>query len=109
MLVCCLNNYGRLQNNPYFCVFKYARTVKQKVRNEAAANHVANGLLKENRRPGNSTLFSEKFCEKMWDFVWAALFASQTEKKSGKVRDKKLDAESYCRPHHKAGQRKNGV
>ena len=25
----------RLQNSPYFCVFKYARAVKQKVRNEA--------------------------------------------------------------------------
>ena len=25
---------GRLQNNPYFCVFKYARAVKQKVWNE---------------------------------------------------------------------------
>ena len=24
----------RLQNSPYFCVFKYARAVKQKVRNE---------------------------------------------------------------------------
>ena len=28
------NAYG-LQNSPYFCVFKYARTVKQKVWNEA--------------------------------------------------------------------------
>ena len=26
---------GRLQNSPYFCVFKYARSVKQKVWNEA--------------------------------------------------------------------------
>ena len=26
---------GRLQNSPYFCVFKYARRVKQKVCNEA--------------------------------------------------------------------------
>ena len=26
---------GRLQNSPYFCVFKYARAVKQKVWNEA--------------------------------------------------------------------------
>ena len=26
---------GRLQNSPYFCVFKYARAVKQKVCNEA--------------------------------------------------------------------------
>ena len=25
----------RLQNSPYFCVFKYARVVKQKVWNEA--------------------------------------------------------------------------
>ena len=25
----------RLQNSPYFCVFKFARTVKQKVWNEA--------------------------------------------------------------------------
>ena len=25
----------RLQNSPYFCVFKYARAVKQKVWNEA--------------------------------------------------------------------------
>ena len=25
----------RLQNNPYFCVFKYARAVKRKVWNEA--------------------------------------------------------------------------
>ena len=31
-----LSRYGlRLQNSPYFCVFKYARAVKQKVRNEA--------------------------------------------------------------------------
>ena len=27
----------RLQNSPYFCVFKYARAVKQKVCNEAEA------------------------------------------------------------------------
>ena len=27
--------YNRLQNSPYFCVFKYARAVKQKVWNEA--------------------------------------------------------------------------
>ena len=26
---------SRLQNSPYFCVFKYARAVKQKVCNEA--------------------------------------------------------------------------
>ena len=26
---------SRLQNSPYFCVFKYARAVKQKVWNEA--------------------------------------------------------------------------
>ena len=26
---------GRLQNSPYFCVFKYAGAVKQKVWNEA--------------------------------------------------------------------------
>ena len=25
----------RLQNSPYFCVFRYGRAVKQKVRNEA--------------------------------------------------------------------------
>ena len=29
-----LSEMDRLQNNPYFCVFKYARAVKQKVRNE---------------------------------------------------------------------------
>ena len=33
-----MNNKGwetnRLQNNPYFCIFKYARKVKQKVWNE---------------------------------------------------------------------------
>ena len=28
-------NIIRLQNSPYFCVFKYARAVKQKVWNEA--------------------------------------------------------------------------
>ena len=27
--------FTRLQNSPYFCIFKYARAVKQKVRNEA--------------------------------------------------------------------------
>ena len=27
--------FHRLQNSPYFCVFKYARAVKQKVWNEA--------------------------------------------------------------------------
>ena len=27
--------HNRLQNSPYFCVFKYARAVKQKVWNEA--------------------------------------------------------------------------
>ena len=32
----CDNPYCfRLQNSPYFCVFKYARAVKQKVWNEA--------------------------------------------------------------------------
>ena len=30
-----LSEMDRLQNNPYFCVFKYARAVKQKVWNEA--------------------------------------------------------------------------
>ena len=30
-----LNRRSRLQNSPYFCVFKYARAVKQKVWNEA--------------------------------------------------------------------------
>ena len=30
-----LQNRGRLQNSLYFCVFKYARAVKQKVWNEA--------------------------------------------------------------------------
>ena len=36
-LTCCRINYAshRLQNSPYFCVFKYARAVKQKVWNEA--------------------------------------------------------------------------
>ena len=29
------NNDDRLQNSPYFCVFKYARAVKEKVWNEA--------------------------------------------------------------------------
>ena len=28
-------HFARLQNSPYFCVFKYARAVKQKVWNEA--------------------------------------------------------------------------
>ena len=27
--------FNRLQNSPYFCVFKYARAVKQKIWNEA--------------------------------------------------------------------------
>ena len=30
-----LPSFPRLQNSPYFCVFKYARAVKQKVWNEA--------------------------------------------------------------------------
>ena len=36
-LTCCRINYAshRLQNSPYFCVFKYAWAVKQKVWNEA--------------------------------------------------------------------------
>ena len=36
-LTCCKINYAshRLQNSPYFCVFKYTRAVKQKVWNEA--------------------------------------------------------------------------
>ena len=33
----CNSNEDRLQNSPYFCVFKYARAVKQKVCNEAEA------------------------------------------------------------------------
>ena len=32
---CVLVNRARLQNNPYFCLFKYARTVKQQVWSEA--------------------------------------------------------------------------
>ena len=31
------HSLGRLQNSPYFCVFKYAQAVKQKVWNEAVA------------------------------------------------------------------------
>ena len=31
----CNSNEDRLQNSPYFCVFKYARAVKQKVWNDA--------------------------------------------------------------------------
>ena len=35
-IVMSLSRYGiRLQNSPYFCVFKYTRAVKQKVWNEA--------------------------------------------------------------------------
>ena len=35
-IVMSLSRYGlRLQNSPYFCVFKYARAVKQKIWNEA--------------------------------------------------------------------------
>ena len=35
-IVMSLSMYGlRLQNSPYFCVFKYARAVKQKIWNEA--------------------------------------------------------------------------
>ena len=40
-LICCLFSlliftyHYRLQNSPYFCVFKYARALKQKVCNEA--------------------------------------------------------------------------
>ena len=40
-LICCLFSlliftyHYRLQNSPYFCVFKYARALKQKVWNEA--------------------------------------------------------------------------
>ena len=30
-----ISELNRLQNSPYFCVFKYARAVKQKVWNEA--------------------------------------------------------------------------
>ena len=30
-----IHRFSRLQNSPYFCVFKYARAVKQKVWNEA--------------------------------------------------------------------------
>ena len=30
-----IRELNRLQNSPYFCVFKYARAVKQKVWNEA--------------------------------------------------------------------------
>ena len=35
--MCCPPHHTnvRLQNSPYFCVFKYARAVKQKVSNEA--------------------------------------------------------------------------
>ena len=31
----CFQPWLRLQNSPYFCVFKYARAVKQKFWNEA--------------------------------------------------------------------------
>ena len=30
-----IRSINRLQNSPYFCVFKYARAVKQKIWNEA--------------------------------------------------------------------------
>ena len=47
-------HFGRLQNSPYFCVFKYARAVKQKVWNEA-----------ENReRDWGETLFFTDFEKK---------------------------------------------
>ena len=35
MLKCSSCNWIRLQNSPYFCIFKYARAVKQKVWNDA--------------------------------------------------------------------------
>ena len=34
----------RLQNSPYFCVFKYARAVQQKVWNEVRAIRARNTL-----------------------------------------------------------------
>ena len=78
-------------------------------------NDVANGLLEEKRLPGNSTLFSENSAKKCMHgspclpAKDTSSDEKKTGKKNGKLKDKRLDAESYCGPRHKARQRNIGV
>ena len=49
----------RLQNSPYFCLFKYAREVKQKVWNEAES---------EARAPRAGKTLTPRFTDSFTDF-----------------------------------------
>ena len=49
----------RLQNSPYFCVFKYARAVKQKVWNESLTRHTPVGRKTLDLTPRLTTFFTD--------------------------------------------------
>ena len=58
--------FGRLQNSPYFCVFKYARAVKQKVGNEAENRERDWGATPNSASPSRNTfrgLVTSSLCD----------------------------------------------
>ena len=60
---------SRLQNSPYFCVFKYARAVKQKVWNEAENRERDWGeTLKTPRGLRTSKTLTPRFTDFFTDF-----------------------------------------
>ena len=65
-LTCCRINYAshRLQNSPYFCVFKYARAVKQKVWNEAENREQDWGETQK------YVFFSSRLCPTPYPFLY---------------------------------------
>ena len=50
---------SRLQNSPYFCVFKYARVVKQKVWNKAETCEVCALRARKNLSPRFTDFFTD--------------------------------------------------
>ena len=59
---------ARLQNSPYFCVFKYARAVKQKVWNEAENRERDWGETCEARALGARKTLTPRFTDFFTDF-----------------------------------------
>ena len=81
---------ARLQNRPYFCVFKYARAVKQKVWNEADSYATLYRIL---------YWFWEKtrlFCSLVLQQLIFAMFLKNPHPKSGRRRLREFLLRALC-------------
>ena len=63
-----IRSVSRLQNSPYFCVFKYARAVKQKVWNEAENRERDWGETREARALCARKTLTPRFTDFFIDF-----------------------------------------